>query len=68
MKQERWTGWAIYYRDALVVFDARCPIYWKRNIAAQEAEVHGLSGAKIVKVQIAKAKGAPAETPGGPRP
>jgi hypothetical protein len=50
-----WTGWAITKQGAIVIYDARLPIYWKRYIARRVAEEHGLCGYSIVKVKVVKA-------------
>ena len=57
MKETRWEGWAITKNGAIVLFDARHTIYWKRSIAKREAEEHGLRAFVIKKVKIVDAKG-----------
>lgn len=52
MKAEQWQGWGIFTNAGMVVFDARCPVYWKRYIAKTAALEHGLGGAKIRKVRM----------------
>jgi hypothetical protein len=55
----RKTGWAVVGRvtGALVLYDGRCPIYWLRRIAVEEAERHGFNvgpdgNARVVKVLL----------------
>ena len=51
-KVEGWDAWAILVNDAIVIFDARCPLYWRRYIARRAAEEHGLTTFEIAKVRI----------------
>jgi hypothetical protein len=48
----KWDGWAITKGGAIVLFDARHPIYWKRYIARREADERGLPEAVIRKVKV----------------
>jgi len=45
-------AWAIKDGGKIMVFDARCPVYWLRRVAASEAAMRGLVNAEIVRVSI----------------
>lgn len=53
MKQKvQWQAWGIFEQGALVLFDVRCPFYWKRFMAKKSALELGLPKAQIHKVSI----------------
>jgi len=50
---QHWDGWGIFDRStSLAIFDARFPVYWKRDIAKRVAEEYRLTDAVIRKVRL----------------
>lgn len=50
--------WAIVdHADRLVTFDARCPIYWFRKIAAVDMKRRGDDTMRVVRVVVSFTKG-----------
>jgi hypothetical protein len=50
-------AWAIKDRKTgdIVIFDARCPVYWLKRVAEADAKARGLD-AEIVRVAIKTVK------------
>jgi hypothetical protein len=51
-KSDWYLAWGIFHRGGLVVYDARCPVYWKRAIAKAAAEKRGFTDAEIARVEL----------------